>query len=216
MAENAGFLTLSFLKKERETVLIKFSPNLQKVAENTNNLHWCWIFSMLLLEKYKNLLHSLNHIFAIQKKTVKSGTVTEPVRCHPVTPLLKVQAVKSPGEGPSLHFSLIYKFCLEDEIHKHLLFFSSLHLTIYREGQIVISCFPWPSRAKPQWGLCVRHDPGEKGTQDLSMGVGGKKSHISKMTASHQLMPRDKGVLLGFMSFCRDTLKGWLVGKSFY
>lgn len=57
---------------------------------------------------------------------------------------------------------------------------------------------------------------GKKGTQDLSMGVGGKKSHISKMTASHQLMPRDKGVLLGFMSFCRDTLEDWLVRKSFY
>lgn len=41
MAENAGFLSLSFLKKERETVLIKFSPILQKVAENTNNLHGC-------------------------------------------------------------------------------------------------------------------------------------------------------------------------------
>lgn len=43
MAENAGFLSLSFLKKERETVLIKFSPNLHKIAENTNNLHGCRI-----------------------------------------------------------------------------------------------------------------------------------------------------------------------------
>lgn len=56
---------------------------------------------------------------------------------------------------------------------------------------------------------------GKKGTRDLSMGVGGKKSHISKMTVSHQLMPCDKGVLLGFMSFCRDTLVGWLVRKIF-
>lgn len=48
---------------------------------------------------------------------------------------------------------------------------------------------------------------GKRGTRDLSMGVGGKKSHISKMTASHQLMPCDKGVLLGLMSFCRDTLR---------
>lgn len=77
MAENAGFLSLSFLKKERETVLITFSPKLQKVAENTNNLHGCWIlhvheiFPMLLLEKYKKLFHSLNHIFTIQKETVK-------------------------------------------------------------------------------------------------------------------------------------------------
>lgn len=77
MAENAGFLSPSFSKKERETVLIKFLTNSQKVAENTNNLHGCWIlfvhyiFPVLLLEKCKNLLHSLNHIFAIQKKTVK-------------------------------------------------------------------------------------------------------------------------------------------------
>jgi len=49
---------------------------------------------------------------------------------------------------------------------------------------------------------------GKKGTRDLSMGVGGKKSHIPKMTASRQLMPCDKGVLLGFTSFCRDALKG--------
>lgn len=62
MAENAGFLSLSFLKKERETVLIKFSQNLQKVAENNNSLHGCWIlymheiFPVLLLQKYKKLL----------------------------------------------------------------------------------------------------------------------------------------------------------------
>lgn len=46
---------------------------------------------------------------------------------------------------------------------------------------------------------------GKKGTRDLSMGVGGKKSHISKMTVTRQLRPCDKGVLLGFTSFCRDT-----------
>lgn len=43
MAENAGFLSLFLLKKERETVLTKFSPNLEKVAENNNSLHGCWI-----------------------------------------------------------------------------------------------------------------------------------------------------------------------------
>lgn len=78
MAENAGFLSLSLLKKERETVLIKFSLKLQKVAGNNNGLHGCWIlcmheiFPMLLLQKYKKLLPgTLNHILAIQKKTVK-------------------------------------------------------------------------------------------------------------------------------------------------
>lgn len=40
------------------------------------------------------------------------------------------------------------------------------------------------------------------------MGVGGKKSNVSKMTAAHQLMPCDKGVLLGFTSFRRDVLEG--------
>lgn len=109
MAENAGFLSLSFLKKERETVLIKFSPNLQKVAENTNNLHGCWIFyvheifPVLLLEKYKNLLHSLNHLFAIQNETVKIWDSYRACKVPPcyATPLLKVQDVKSPGEGLS-------------------------------------------------------------------------------------------------------------------
>lgn len=43
MAENAGFLSLSFLKKERETVLNKFPPNLQNLAENSS-LHGCLIF----------------------------------------------------------------------------------------------------------------------------------------------------------------------------
>jgi len=55
MVENAGFLSLSFLKKEGEAVLNNFSPNSQRVAEN-NRLHRCSIFyiheifPMLLLQ----------------------------------------------------------------------------------------------------------------------------------------------------------------------
>lgn len=183
MAENAGFLSSSFLKKERETVLTKFSPNLQKVAQNNNSLRGCWIlymheiFPMLLLQKYEKLLPGTLWItyLLFRRKQLKSGTATEPVRCHPATPLLKVQEVIRPGEGPSLHFALIYKIDLEDEIHKHLLFLvlqiwpligkgKNCHLmfSLTQQSRATVGtlCTTWPWGKKEHeisaWGLEAR------------------------------------------------------------
>lgn len=110
-----------------------------------------------------------------RRKQLKSGTVTESGRCHPAPPLLKVQDVKSPGEGPSLFFSLIYKFCLEDEIYKHLIFFffstfnhllerANCHLmfplTQQSKATVGTLCMTWPWGKKEHeisaWGLEAR------------------------------------------------------------
>lgn len=79
MAENAGFLSLSFLKKERETVLNKFPPNLQNLAEN-NSLHGCLIFYVHVisavwpLQKHKKSLQRFElHVYYSEENSYKLG-----------------------------------------------------------------------------------------------------------------------------------------------
>lgn len=221
MAENAGFLSLSLLKKERETVVIKFSLKLQKIAENNNSLHGCWILCMheivpmLLLQKYKKLLPGTLWItyLLFRRKQLKSEVVIEPIRCHPTTPLLKVQEVKSPGS--SLHFALIYQSWRWNP--QTSFGFPSPNLTINRKGW-KLSCLVSldPAEQSHSGDSVYNMTLGKKRTRDLSMGVGGEKSHISKMTVSNPLLSRDKGDLLACTSFCRDTLEGWLVRKIFH
>lgn len=193
MVENASFLSLSLLKKEREAELNKSFPNSPKVAENNNSLHGCWflymheIFPMLLLQTYKKLLPGALWItyLLFRRKQLKSGTATEPVRCHSATPLLKVQEVKSPGEGPHLHFALTYKINLEEEIHTHLLLFLLQTLSLIEKGKNCHLMFPLTQQSKATVGTLCTTWPGGKKEHEISAWGLEARSHTYRKRQHH-------------------------------